>query len=83
MTAVKDIQKREVAQGVYRVQMWGGSGWLVAELTPAQLDSIASSGRMFVRVKPQEEYESEIPLEVIGSAVRYQGLSRVPSFYWY
>ncbi len=82
MKAVKDIEKREVAKGVYRVEMWADPGFLVAEMTAAQCDSVANARRMFVRVKPQEEYHGAIPIEVVGSAVTYEGLSRVPTFYW-
>ena len=82
MKAVKDIQKREVAPGVYRVEMWADPGFLVAEMTAAQFDSVANTGRMFVRIKPQEAYSGSIPIEVVGSAITYEGLSRVPTFYW-
>jgi len=60
----------------------GGSGWLVADMTAAQYDSVALTNRLFIRIKPQEEYNGDIPKEVVGSAVRYDGLSRIPTFYW-
>lgn len=82
MKAVKDVKKREIAEGVYRVEMWADPGFLVAEMTASQCDSVANSGRMFVRVKPQEEYRGSIPIEVVGTGVTYEGLSRVPTFYW-
>lgn len=80
--AIEDVRKQEVKEGVYKVEMSGEKGWLSAEMTASQLDSVATSGRMFIRVKPQEEYNIVVPVEVVGSAVTYEGLSRVPTFYW-
>jgi hypothetical protein len=79
---VKGIRKQEVAPGVYRVHFDGGSKEIIAELTANQCDSIAQNGRLFVRVKEQEEYDNFVPVEVVGTGVTYEGLSRVPTFYW-
>lgn len=82
MTGIESIDKKEVAEGVYKVEFWGNPGFLTAKMTAAQCDSVARAHRLFVRVVSKESYEGEIPIEALGTGVTYEGLSREPTFYW-
>lgn len=82
VTGIQSIDKQESAPGVYTVELWGNSKSLKAEMTVDQMNSISASKMLFVRVKEKEHYGSEIQVECLGSAVRYEGLARNPTFYW-
>ena len=80
---IEDIKKQEVSAGVYEVTIWGeGATRLKAEMTSEQCDAVAKEMQFFIRVKEQDSYRGEIPIEALGNAIRYQGLSNNPTFYW-
>jgi len=84
VTGISEVKKQEVAEGGFKVTMWGSDKWLVAEMTIDQYNAVANMRhqQLFIRVKDAESYSSAVPVEVLGNAVTYQGLSNQPSFYW-
>ena len=76
-----DIDKSETAEGVYKVT-FGIYPAVEATLSADQLASVAATKRIYVKVKQQEEYSKTVPVEALGSAVTYDGLSTTPTFYW-
>ena len=79
---IQSVDKQEVASGVYHVTLWGHEKMLNVEMTADQCDSVVNTKRLFIRVKEQESYSGNVPVEALGNAVTYQGLSRQPTFYW-
>lgn len=82
MTGWNSIDKQEAAAGVYSVTFNGDSKYIEAKMTAAQMDSVARSRKIYVRVKDQESYSTSVPVEVLGSDVMYEGLSNSPTFIW-
>jgi hypothetical protein len=83
VAGIDSVDKQEVAAGVYKVTLHSdGASELTVQMTADQCNAVASTKQLFIRVKPEESYSYDVPVEALGNAVTFEGLSRQPTFYW-